>query len=240
MPTPHIEAQKEDIAKTVIMPGDPLRAKYIAEHFLENAVLVNSVRNILAYTGEYKGKRITVFSSGMGMPSMGIYAYELYHFYEVETIIRVGSCGAYTKDLNLLDLILVENSFTFGNFAKALNNEDCHLACATPQINQIIESTAQKQKIPYRKGNSICSECFDYYVHDLNTFISQFPPDLHIIAAEMEAFALFYTAQYLHQKAACLLTVVDNHYKQELISSQERETSLNSMITLALESSILW
>ena len=125
--TPHISSKKEDIAKTVLCPGDPLRAKYIAENFLENSRLVNSVRNILAYTGTYKGKEITVFASGMGMPSMGIYCYELYKFYDVETIIRIGSCGAYDDSLNLMDTVLVKKSYTEGNFAKALNNKDCHL-----------------------------------------------------------------------------------------------------------------
>ena len=125
--TPHINSKKEDISKTVLCPGDPLRAKYIAENFLEKSRLVNTVRNILAYTGTYKGKEITVFASGMGMPSMGIYCYELYKFYNVDTIIRIGSCGAYNETLNLMDTVLVNKSYTEGNFAKALNNQDCHL-----------------------------------------------------------------------------------------------------------------
>ena len=122
--TPHNEAKLEDIAKTVLMPGDPLRAKYIAENFLENAKLVNSVRHMLAYTGTYKGKTITVFPSGMGMPSMGIYSYELYKFYNVENIIRIGTCGSFNKDLKLLDSILVTKSYTPGNFSLALTGEE--------------------------------------------------------------------------------------------------------------------
>ena len=236
--TPHIESKKEDIAKIVLMPGDPLRAKYIAENFLENARLVNSVRNILAYTGTYKGKEITVFSSGMGMPSMGIYCYELYKFYDVDTIIRIGSCGGYTKELNLLDTILVDKTYTPGNFALALNNQHVHIAEANREVNGVIEQTAKEQNIAYQKGNTICSECFDYYVADLETFMNSFPQDLHIIGAEMEAFALFYTASYLNKRAACLLSVVDNHYKQEQISSEAREKSLNTMISLALESAM--
>lgn len=114
--TPHNEAKKEDISKIVLMPGDPLRAKYIADNFLENAKLVNSVRNMLSYTGYYKGKRITVFPSGMGMPSAGIYSYELFKFYDVENIIRIGTCGSYSEDLNLLDVILVDNSYTARKF----------------------------------------------------------------------------------------------------------------------------
>ena len=236
--TPHIESKKEDIAKIVLMPGDPLSAQYIAENFLENARLVNSVRNILAYTGTYKGKEITVFSSGMGMPSMGIYCYELYKFYDVDTIIRIGSCGGYTKELNLLDTILVDKTYTPGNFALALNNQHVHIAEANREVNAVIEQTAKEQNIAYQKGNTICSECFDYYVDNLETFMNSFPQDLHIIGAEMEAFALFYTASYLNKKASCLLSVVENHYKQEQISSKAREKSLNTMISLALESAM--
>ena len=121
--TPHNEAKKEDIAKIVLMPGDPLRAKYIADTFLKDVKLVNSVRNMLGYTGTYKGKRLTVFASGMGMPSIGIYSYELYKFYDVDTIIRIGSCGAYTEELNLLDTILVDNSYTEGNYAFELTGD---------------------------------------------------------------------------------------------------------------------
>lgn len=234
--TPHISSKKEDIAKIVISPGDPLRAKYIAENFLENARLVNSVRNILAYTGTYKGKEITVFSSGMGMPSMGIYCYELYKFYDVDTIIRVGSCGAYTGDLNIYDTILVEKSYTEGNFAKALNNKDCHIIDADETINSIIKNTAKETDIKCIPANVLCSEFFDYYIENLNILLNRLPKEYNIIAAEMESFSLFYTAKYLGKKAACLLTVVDSHYKKQEISAEEREKSLNDMIILALES----
>ena len=222
--TPHINAKEQDIAKIVLAPGDPLRAKYIAENFLENYRLVNTVRNILAYTGTYKGKEITVFSTGMGMPSMGIYCYELYKFYNVETIIRIGSCGAYSADLNIFDTILVDESYTEGNFAKALNNKDCHI------INE--------NNIKLVEGNVLCSECFDYYIEDINILLNRLPAKFNITAAEMESFALFYTAKYLNKKASCLLTVVDSHYKKQEISSEEREKSLNDMIVLALESSL--
>lgn len=232
--TPHISSKKEDIAKTVLCPGDPLRAKYIAENFLENPRLVNSVRNILAYTGTYKGKEITVFASGMGMPSMGIYCYELYKFYDVETIIRIGSCGAYNDTLNLMDTVLVKQSYTEGNFAKALNNKDCHLIEADADLNDKIKQTAQKLNINCIEGNALCSECFDYYIEDINVLLNRLPADLKISACEMEAFALFYTAKYLNKKAACLLTVVDSHYKKQEISAEDREKSLNDMIVLAL------
>ena len=154
--TPHNEAKKEDIAKIVLMPGDPLRAKYIADNFLENPKLINSVRNMFGYTGTYKAKEITVFSSGMGMPSMGIYSYELFKFYGVEKIIRIGSCGAYDKNLNLFDTILVDQSYTEGNFAYTWNEENCHIAQSSKELNQQIEETAKRIHIPYIKGNSFC------------------------------------------------------------------------------------
>ncbi|MEE1530648.1 MAG: purine-nucleoside phosphorylase [Clostridia bacterium] len=234
----HCNAKKEDIAKTVLMPGDPLRAKYIAENFLENARLVNTVRNMLAYTGTYKGKEITVFSHGMGMASMGIYCYELYKFYDVENIIRIGSCGAYSEDLNIFDTILVDKSYTEGNFAYEWNEKDCHLIESSEFLNEIIESTAKEINIPYIKGNTLCSDCFDGYLESIPNLIKRFPKELNIIGAEMEAFALFYMAHYLSRQASCLLTVVDSHYKKQEISSEEREKSLNNMITLALESAI--
>ena len=207
----HCNAKKEDIAKTVLMPGDPLRAKYIAENFLENARLVNTVRNMLAYTGTYKEKEITVFSHGMGMASMGIYCYELYKFYDVENIIRIGSCGAYSEDLNIFDTILVDKSYTEGNFAYEWNEKDCHLIESSEFLNEIIESTAKEINIPYIKGNTLCSDCFDGYLESIPNLIKRFPKELNIIGAEMEAFALFYMAHYLGRQASCLLTVVDSH-----------------------------
>ena len=233
--TPHNEAKKEDIADIVLMPGDPLRAKYIAENFLEDYKLVNSVRNMYGYTGYYKGKRLTVFASGMGMPSMGIYAYELYKFYDVKSIIRLGSCGAYSPDLNIFDTILVNTSYTEGNFAYGLEGVDCHRVFADKNLNESLTAIAKKLGINLISGDVLCSEVFDYYVKDLDALIKRFPKDLNIIGAEMEAFALFYTAKYLNKKSACLLTVVDSHYKKQEISAEEREKSLNTMIELALE-----
>ena len=238
MSTPHNSAQKGEIAKTVIMPGDPLRAKYIVENFFDDYKLVNDVRGIYTYTGNYKGKEISVMASGMGMPSMGIYSYELFKFYDVENIIRIGSCGAYSEDLNIFDTILVDKSYTEGNFAYEWNEKDCHLIESSEFLNKIIESTAKEINIPYIKGNTLCSDCFDGYLESIPNLIKRFPKELNIIGAEMEAFALFYMAHYLGRQASCLLTVVDSHYKKQEISSEEREKSLNNMITLALESAI--
>ena len=236
--TPHIEAKKSEIAKTVLMPGDPLRAKYIAENFLEDYKLVNKVRNIYAYTGKYKGKEITVMASGMGIPSMGIYAYELYKVYEVENIIRIGSCGGYSDSLDLFDTILVDKSYTESNFAYTFNEEKCNISSATEKINNIIEKTAKDSNIKYVKGNVLCSDCFDLYIPKLNELLARLPKDLNIIAAEMESFVLFYLANLLNKQAACLLTVVDIPTKKNQISSEEREKNLNNMIELALESSL--
>lgn len=234
--TPHIEAKKGEIAKTVLMPGDPLRARYIAENFLEDAKLVNSVRNIYAYTGKYKGKEVTVMASGMGMPSMGIYAYELYKIYEVETIIRIGSCGGYSEKLNLFDTIIVDKSYTEGNFAFTFNNEECHMIEASRDINNILENIAIKNNIKTVKGDILCSECFDAYLPNQEKLLNRIPKD--ILGAEMESFPLFYLAKFLHKKAACLLTVVDIPKNKKQASSEERQIALNDMIKIALETTV--
>ena len=236
--TPHNEAKKEDIANIVVMPGDPLRAKYIAENFLDNYVLVNSVRGMYAYTGNYKGKRITVMAHGMGMPSVGIYCYELYKYYDVDTIIRIGSCGGYSKDLNLFDIILSENCFSEGNYALTLNNEDCHVVSSTPSVNEVIKETANSNDVKLYVGNTVCTDCFDLYMTDVNQFLNRIPEGFNPLSAEMEAFALFYTAKMLNKKAACIMSVVDSKYIDKVATTEERQTVLNTMIKLALDSTL--
>ncbi len=238
MPTPHNNAQIGEIAKTVIMPGDPLRAKYIAGNFLENYKLVNDVRNIYTYTGTYKGKEITIMASGMGMPSMGIYAYELYKIYDVENIIRIGSCGAYKPDLKLFDIILADQVFSEGNFALTLNNDDCHMIDASKELNSIIEDTAKENNINLVVGNTVCTDCFDVYMTDVNQFLARIPKDFNPVGAEMEAFALFYVANMLDKKASCLMSVVDSRFIKEIATPEQRQTGLNTMIKLALGSAI--
>ena len=235
MSTPHNEANIGDIAKTVIMPGDPLRAKYIAENFLEDAKLVNKVRNILAYTGKYNGKDITVMASGMGMPSMGIYCYELYKFYGVENIIRIGSCGGYIPELKLFDIILADNVFSESNFALTLNNDNCHIASSDKSLTDNIENTAIKNNISIHRGNTVCTDCFDVYMTDVNKFLKRIPENFNPLGAEMEAFALFYVAKMLDKKAACLMSVVDSKFIKDVATSEEREKGLNTMIKLALD-----
>ena len=236
--TPHNEAKKEDISKIVVMPGDPLRAKYIAEKFLDNYRLVNSVRGMYAYTGEYKGKTITVMAHGMGIPSMGIYAYELYKIYDVDVIIRIGSCGSYSPDLKLFDIILSKECYSEGNFALTLNNDNCHTVSSSDDINKIIEDTANENNLKLYIGNTVCTDCFDSYMTDVNQFLARVPEGFNPLAAEMEAFALFYTAKVLNKKASCIMSVVDSKHIEDIATTEERETGLNKMIKLALDSTL--
>lgn len=233
--TPHINANKEDFSNIVLMPGDPLRAKYIADNFLTNSKLISSVRNIYAYTGFYNDKKISVMASGMGIPSMGIYSYELYKFYDVDVIIRIGSCGAISKDLQLFDTILVDKTYTESNFALSFDNNDCHLINASTEINKIIEKTAIENNIKYIKGDTLCNECFDLYT-STSKIQERIPKNINVIACEMEAFSLFYMAKVLSKKAACLLTVVDSPNYTKQATAEERQNSLNEMIKLGLKS----
>mgnify|MGYP003305420190 CR=1 FL=1 len=238
MSTPHNEANLGDIAKTVIMPGDPLRAKYIAENFLEDFRLVNSVRGMYAYTGKYKGTEISVMSHGMGMPSVGIYSYELYKFYNVENIIRIGSCGAYKPELKLFDIILSTGVFSESNYALTMNNEECHISYPSSSLNEVIIKTANDSNLPITIGNTVCTDCFDVYMTDVNKFLERVPSDFNPVSAEMEAFALFYNAKLLNKHACCLMSVVDSKFITEVATPEERQTGLNNMIKLALDSAV--
>ena len=169
---------------------------------------------------------------------MGIYCYELYKFYDVETIIRVGSCGVYVDSVNLLDTILVKGSFTTGNFAKNLTGDDVNFVESSAEIDELIEKVAQEMNISIRKGNVACTECFDPYLEDVSLYLEQLPEERNLIGAEMEAFALFYTAKVLNKKAACLLTVVDSIKKKQSLTSEDRQNSLNEMIKISLETAI--
>ena len=225
--TPHNEAKIGEIAKTVLMPGDPNRAKYIADNFLENAKLVNKVRGILAYTGTYKGKEVTVMASGMGMPSMGIYSYELYKFYDVENIIRIGTAGSYLEDLKLFDLVLVDEAYTKSTFAKIQGYESDTIK-ASEKINNVIKSTGDNVRV----GKIYSTDVF-YTDEDINELTSK-----GCLCTEMESFALFYNAYKLGKEAACILTISDNLVVHATATPEEREKSLNKMITLALDSVI--
>ena len=237
MPTAHIESKLEDIAPIVLMPGDPLRAKYIAEKFLENAKLINKVRNMFGYTGTYKGKKITVFASGMGVPSIGIYSYELYKFYNVEKIIRIGTCGSFDKDIKVLDVILSTGAYCKSHFDELLDGVNIDFVQSSDSLNRKIINTAKVCGISLNVGKTITSDIFDPYCEDKQRFRDSFP-NMKFLGAEMEAFGLFYIAKKLNKDAACLMTVVDSISDKRSLSSEEREKSLDDMITLALESII--
>ncbi len=234
--TVHIESKKEDIAEVVIMPGDSLRAKYIAENFLTDYKLVNKVRNMFGYTGYYKNKRVTVFASGMGIPSIGIYAYELYKFYDVEKIIRIGTCGSYNEDIHLLDIILSTGAYAKTYFPYLFSKDSCDYIKSSNSLNKKIENVAINSNIKLKVGNTVTSDVFDLYC-DKDSFLSNFPSDF--LAEEMEAFGLFYIASKLNKEAACLMSVVDAVNDKKSLTSVEREQSLNQMITLALETILL-
>ena len=175
----------------------------------------------------------------MGIPSMGIYSYELYHYYDVENIIRLGSCGGYTKDLKMFDLVLVNNTYTESNYALSMNNEDCQYINSSSILNNKILETSKKLSIPLVLSNTLCGEAFDRYMTDMNEMLFRIPKKYNITGAEMEAFALFYNAHLLNKNASCILTVVDSYYYNDIATADERQNSLDKMIKLGLESSIL-
>lgn len=235
MATIHNEANIGDIAKTVIMSGDPRRVKNIAEKFLKNPRLVNNVREAYAYTGTYKGKEVTVMAHGMGMPSIGIYAYELFKVYDVDRIIRLGTCGTFAEDINILDILLVDKSYTESNFSYEFGNEKVNIASSSQELDNKIEATALKNDVKVTRCNAFSTDCFDWYVEDLKSVLDRLPKELELKATEMESFALFYLAKKFNREAACLLIVADSHISKEALSSDQREESIDKMTLLALE-----
>lgn len=233
IPTPHIESKnKSDITKTVLMPGDPLRAKFIADTFLSDVKQFNSVRNVLGYTGNYKGKSISVMASGMGMPSIGIYSYELYKFYDVENIIRIGSCGGYTPKVKLYDVILAKDVWSESSYAKVQGDYESNIIEGTQELNQKLIQYASKLNIPIHIERIHSSDVFyrensDKYKDIFNKY--------GCVAVEMEAFALFHNAKILGKNAACLLTVSDNLATSEATTSKERQIAFTNMMRIALE-----
>jgi purine-nucleoside phosphorylase len=233
IPTPHIELKnKNEIAKTVLMPGDPLRAKFIADTFLSNVIQFNSVRNILGYTGNYKEKRISVMASGMGMPSIGIYSYELYKFYDVENIVRIGSCGGYTPDVKLYDVILAKDAWSESNYAKVQGGYESDIIESTPELNQRLIKYAKELNIPIHIERIHSSDVF--YRENFEEY-KEIHEKYGCAAVEMESFALFHNAKVLGKNAACLLTVSDNLATHEETTSEERQNAFTSMMKIALE-----
>ena len=239
IPTPHINATgKDEIAKTVLMPGDPLRAKYIADNFLENPVQFNKVRGMLGFTGTYKGHRVSVMGSGMGMPSIGIYSYELYKFYGVENIIRVGSCGAYTPDLGLYEIVLTDSVYSPSSYRKMQNGNEEDIIEPSKRINDTIKEVSKDCDIPINPCRIVSSDVFYAEQNEAFEAYTKHLQDLDCKAVEMESFALFTNAETLGKNAACILTVSDNIATQELTSAEERQTAFTKMMELGLEAAI--
>lgn len=230
MSTPHNSAEKGQIAKTVLMPGDPLRAKFIAENFLKNAVLVNNVRGVQGYTGEYGGKEISVMASGMGMPSIGIYSYELYHFYDVENIIRVGSAGALQRDLNLYDVVLAQGACTDSNYASQFALPGSFAPIASYSLLKRAASIAEEKKLSYHVGNVVSS---DRFYGDVGSSLDW--AKMGVLCVEMECAALYMNAARCGKNALGILTVSDSLVSGEETTAAERERSFKDMIILALE-----
>lgn len=231
----HIEARKEEVADVVLMPGDPLRAKYIADTFLSDVTLINDVRNMFGYTGYYKGKRVTVMGSGMGIPSVGIYSYELYTYYDVKKIIRIGTGGSMNKDCKLSDVILAKSSYSPSSFAYVWGKCVDNVIYSNEHLNNHILDTAKKLNIDINYGTILTADVFTVYA-DITHILEKIPKHIKILANEMEAFGLFHVANLCGKEATCLMTIVDSPYEEKMLTEDEKVRDLNDMIILALES----
>lgn len=236
MATPHNKAENGQIARTVLMPGDPLRAKFIADTFLQDVTMFNDVRNMYGFTGTYKGVQISVMGSGMGMPSIGIYSYELYTQYNVENIIRIGSAGSYCDEAEVYDVVLATEAYSESSYAKTQSGYDKDKTYPSKALNDAIEASARKLNIPLHKGCIHSSDVFyregegDYY------------KDIHkskgCLAVEMESFALFHNASVLGKNAACILTISDSFVSKQITTAEERQKSFTDMMKIALETAV--
>ncbi len=235
MSTPHNSAAKEQIARSVLMPGDPLRAKFIAETFLENPVLVNPVRGINGYTGTYKGVPVTVMASGMGMPSIGIYSYELFKFYDVDNIIRVGSAGAYVPDLHVYDVVIADSAYSESTFAKSAFHYEEDILLPSAQLSEKLKKAAADLGIKAHDGRVHSSDAF-YHADD--EYLKTVVDEKKCTVVEMESFALFANAKYTGKNGACILTVSDNLVTHEDTTPEERQNSFTNMMKIALEAAI--
>ena len=234
MPTPHIESKENEIASIVLMPGDPNRAKYIADNYLQNVNVVNKVRGMYAYTGEYRGKKITIFPSGMGIPSMGIYSYELFNSYNVEKIIRIGTIGAYNQKLNLGDVIVTSRAYSDSSFASIQSDYKKNFLDSDQTINEKIIEAANEMNIKCTKGNIFTSDVFYEKEGDWLRKRKQ----INVLGVEMETFGLLQTARICNKKATSILTVSNSFCFPDEMTSEEREKNLNTMIELALNASL--
>lgn len=235
MSTPHNSAQPGDFAKTVLMPGDPLRAEFIANTFLENVRKVTSVRGMMGFTGTYQGRPISVMGSGMGMPSIGIYSYELFKFYGVENIIRIGSAGSYTDRAKLFDVVLVTGAVSESNYARVQSGFEGDLTLPSDALNDKLRASAQKQGIPLIEGNTHSSDVFYREPSDAKpSYWEKLRDERGCLCVEMESFALFANAKVLGKNAACLLTISDSFVSPEITTAEQRQKSFTAMMKVAL------
>ncbi|MCU5746602.1 purine-nucleoside phosphorylase [Staphylococcus sp. SQ8-PEA] len=229
--TPHIEPNDVPIAKTVLMPGDPLRAKYIADHYLDNVEQFNSVRNMFGYTGTYKGKTVSVMGSGMGMPSIGIYSYELYNFFDVETIIRVGSCGALQPQINLYDLIIAQAASTNSNYVDQYNIPGHYAPIADFNLMVKAKQYADQLGATVHVGNVLSSDTF----YNADTQFNDQWQQMGILGIEMESAALYLNAVHAGRQALGIFTVSDHILRDEATTAEERQNAFTQMMEVALE-----
>ena len=229
IPTPHITAELADFAETVLMPGDPLRSKFIADHYLEDAKLINNVRGVQGYTGLYNGKRVSVMASGMGMPSMGIYAHELFNFYDVKQIIRIGSAGAVRKDLKIGDIILVEEAKYTSNFPRDYLATLHYGAKPDPELLNRAKDIAIEKQIPFRVGKVYSSDVFYRDAKYAHMYKKE------VLAVEMESAALYAIAHKAKKKALTICTISDNIITGEGLDAEGRQKQFRDMMVLALE-----
>lgn len=231
IPTPHNGAKKGEIAKTVLMPGDPLRAKFIAETYLENPVCFNTVRNMFGYTGTYHGKEISVMGGGMGMPSIGIYSYELFHFYDVDNIIRIGSAGGLQENVHVIDVVIAMGACTDSNYAAQYCLPGTFAPIADFDLLYKAVETAKKQNTNVVVGNVLSSDAF----YNENKTAKDSWKSMNVLAIEMEAAALYMNAAKAKKKALCMLTISDHIYTGESLSAEERQVGFGKMMEIALE-----
>lgn len=231
----HINANKEDISNLVLICGDPLRAKAIAEKYLSDYKEVCNTRNMLGYTGYYKGVRVSVMSHGMGIPSAGIYTYELFNDYNVDYMIRLGTAGSYVKDINVRDIVLTKESFSTSNYAYEYNKETSKVMRSSDELDSIIKEEATNEGINLIESRTFTSDCFYGETNSIELVRDKF----NCTTVEMESFVIFYNAKLFNKKASCLLTIVDSYAGDNtVLSDEEKENGLNEMIKLALESII--
>ena len=228
--TPHINANPEDFAKTVLMPGDPLRSKFIAENFLTDAKLVNNVRGIQGYTGYYNGKRVSVMASGMGMPSIGIYSYELFNFFGVENIIRIGSAGGISEQVKMRDIIIGMGACTTSNYAVQYGLEGTYAPIASYELVKAVVEEADKLGAPYAVGNLLSSDIF----YNANPEAREKWTRMGVLGVEMEAAALYMNAAYAGKRALAICTVSDHLLTGEAVDAEARQNSFTEMMKVAL------